>query len=88
MFITEALAAGIPVVQPRVAAFPEVIEATGGGVLYDIDESGALAEALESLLLDPERARELGRRGYEAVHERFGIDRMAKDFVAVYEALV
>ena len=88
MFITEALAVGVPVVQPRVAAFPEVVEATGGGVLYDADEPGALASALESLLLDPERARELGLRGRDAVFERFGIDKMAKDFVAVYEALV
>ena len=88
MFITEALAEGVPVVQPRVAAFPEVVEATGGGVLYDADEPGALASALESLLLDPERAREPGLRGRDAVFERFGIDKMAKDFVAVYEALV
>ncbi len=88
MFITEALAEGVPVVQPRVAAFPEVIEATGGGVLYDANEPGALASALESLLLDPARARELGRRGHDAVFERFGIDRMAEDFVAVYEAIV
>ena len=88
MFITEALAEGVPVVQPRVAAFPEVVEATGGGVLYDPNEPGALVSALESLLLDPDRARELGRRGHDAVFEKFGIDRMAKDFAAVYEAIV
>lgn len=88
MFITEALAEGVPVVQPRVAAFPEVVEATGGGVLYDPNEPGALVSALESLLLDPVRAQELGRRGHDAVFEKFGIDRMAKDFASVYEAIV
>ena len=88
MFITEALAEGVPVVQPRVAAFPEVVEATGGGVLYDPGDPGALASALESLLLDPARAQELGRRGHKAVYEHFGIDRMAQDFIAVYEGLL
>lgn len=88
MFITEALAEGVPVVQPRVAAFPEVVEATGGGVLYNADEPGALASALESLLLDPDRARDLGRRGHDAVFENFGIDKMAEGFAAVYEAMV
>ena len=88
MFITEALAAGVPVVQPNVGGFPEVVEATGGGIIYDVDEPEALAAALEALLLDPDRARELGRRGHDAVFDRFGIDRMAEDFAAVYEALV
>ena len=88
MFIAEALAAGVPVVQPNVAGFPEVLEATGGGVLYDPKTPGALVKALESLLLDPERARTLGTKGREAVFERFGIDRMAEGFAAVYEKLV
>jgi glycosyltransferase involved in cell wall biosynthesis len=35
LYVIEAMAAGVPVVLPRTAAFPEIIEATGGGVLYD-----------------------------------------------------
>ncbi len=87
MFMLEAMAAGVPVVQPALGAYPEVIEATGGGVLYDPDEPGALAAALETLLLDPARVRELGQRGREAVFAHFGIDRMAADFAKVYESL-
>ena len=33
LYLIEAMAAGIPAVQPRLGAFPELIEATGGGVL-------------------------------------------------------
>lgn len=88
MFITEALAAGVPVVQPNAGAFPEVVEATGGGIIYDAAKPEALAVALESILLDAERAREIGRRGRTAVFERFGIDRMAEDIAALYESLV
>ena len=88
MFLLEAMAAGVPVVQPNVGAFPEVIEATGGGLIYDRERPGALAETLEALLLDPAQMRELGQRGREAVFARFGIDRMAADFVNVYESLI
>ena len=88
MFMLEAMAAGVPVVQPNAGAFPEVIGATGGGIIYDSDKPGALADALETLLLDPAKVRELGERGREAVFARFGIERMAADFVNVYESLM
>jgi len=82
--LVEAMACGVPVVQPRVGAYPEIIEATGGGILYDPDSSGGLVEALRSLLRDPEHAQALGRRGRAAVLERFAIDRVARDMLNVY----
>ena len=83
LYVIEALAAGVPVVQPRVAAFPELIEATAGGVLCAPDDPEALAEAIEGLLLDPARARALGEAGQRAVFERFNARAMAR---AVAEA--
>lgn len=88
MFLLEAMAAGVPVVQPNLGAYPEVIEATGGGLIYEPGAPDALAEALQALLLDPARARELGRRGREAVFANFGIGRMAADFADVYQSLM
>src|SRR5206468_12273051 len=61
LYVVEALASGVPVVQPRAASFPELIEATGGGVLYEPGEVKALADAVEGLLADPEKLRALGR---------------------------
>jgi glycosyltransferase involved in cell wall biosynthesis len=88
MFITEALAAGVPVVQPNVGGFPEVVEATGGGIVYDAADPDALAKNLEALLLDPDRARALGEHGRQVVFERYGIDRMATAFAVVCESMV
>jgi glycosyltransferase involved in cell wall biosynthesis len=84
LYVIEAMAAGVPVVQPRVAAFPELIEATGGGLLCAADDPQALAEAIEELLLDPARARALGEAGRRAVIERFSAEAMARAMAQVY----
>jgi glycosyltransferase involved in cell wall biosynthesis len=84
LYLVEALAAGVPVVQPRWAAFPELLEATGGGVLCEPESPAALAEAIESLLLDPPRAKALGKNGQEAVHKKFTVDRMAQETLRVF----
>jgi glycosyltransferase involved in cell wall biosynthesis len=87
LYVLEALASGVPVVEPRCAAFPEVLEMTGGGLLCEPDDPGDLASKLASLVTDPDRARALGRQGREAVHARFGADRMAKDVAEVLASL-
>jgi glycosyltransferase involved in cell wall biosynthesis len=88
LYVLEALAAGVPVVQPRHAAFPELMEATGGGVLWEPDKAETLSAALENLLLDPDHVRSLGERGRRAVIERFGVDRMAREVAGVCEAVL
>ncbi|MBN2307878.1 MAG: glycosyltransferase family 4 protein [Candidatus Hydrogenedentes bacterium] len=86
-FIIEALAFGVPVVQPAAGAFPEILEATGGGLLYDPGEVDGLAAALDALLSDPARAQELGRRGREAVAREYGVDKASERVWAVYKAV-
>lgn len=83
LYLIEALAAGVPVVQPRHAAFPELVEATGGGVIAEAN-AASLAGAIETLLRDPARLNALRESGQRAVMERFTVDQMAK---GVEEAL-
>lgn len=87
-FVLEALAAGVPVVEPDHGAFPELIAATGGGLLVDPGSPPALAAALRRLADDPALARDLGRRGRAAVAERHGATAMAEATVAVYRRLL
>lgn len=87
LYLIEALAAGVPVVQPRHAAFPELVEATGGGVIAEAN-AAALAAAIEALLLDPARLRTLGEAGRRAVGERFTVDRMAAEVAQAAGSLV
>jgi glycosyltransferase involved in cell wall biosynthesis len=87
LYLIEALAAGVPVVQPRHAAFPELVEATGGGLLYEPGNVRAHAAAIESLLLDPARAREMGRNGRRVALQRFGMEQVAADTLTVFERI-
>jgi glycosyltransferase involved in cell wall biosynthesis len=84
LYVLEALANGVPVVQPRHGSFPELVEMTGGGLLVAPEDPADLAWGLKKLLDDRAEADELGRRGRAKVHERFHADRMAEDTVAVY----
>ena len=84
LFILEAGACGVPVVQPDAGAFREVVEMTGGGIVYDPGRPAALVESLRDLLVNPERCRELGRQARAAVSEQFSSDAMARNMEAVF----
>lgn len=86
LYVVEALAAGVPVVQPRVAAFPELVAATGGGKLCAPGDVESLADTLESLLLDLPGAAALGATGQRAVFARFSAAQMARNMAAAFAA--
>jgi len=83
--VLEAMASGVPVVQPRHGAFPEMIERMGGGLLVSSDSIESLAEGLWQLWVDRELRDKLGRAAVVGVRTHYGINRMARDTVAVFE---
>jgi len=88
LYIIESIASGVPVVQPRHAAFPELIGLTGGGILCEPDNLKALADALENLLLDGELREHLITQGMTRVRHEFSAVRMAEKFETVLNSLV
>ena len=87
IFLFEAMASGVPVVQPRRGAFPEIIESTGGGLLVEADNPDALADGLLTLWRNPDRAAALGAAGAEGVRQHYSVGRMAEAAEAVYTEL-
>ena len=81
LYVLEALAAGVPVVLPDDGAFPELVETTKGGVIYEPNDSSALAHALERLISQPNEAHAMGLRGHEIVGERFSNKRLVTELV-------
>ncbi len=84
----ESLAAGVPVVQPNVGCYPEFVNATQGGLIYEPNTGTALAKAMASLLEDPDRMRRMGQQGRDAVMAGYSIDDMVKNMLKLYESLV
>lgn len=83
LYVLEAWANGVPVAQPRHGSFPELIEATGGGVIVEPGDPAALADKLAELLHSPDRRAEMGRRGADGVTKKFTNAVMAERTVAV-----
>ena len=86
-YLLEAAARGVPVVQPKLGSYPELMEALGGGVLYEPNDADTLARAIGELLENPDRRAELGRRGRESVVRSFSLAGMAKRLVEVYSTV-
>jgi glycosyltransferase involved in cell wall biosynthesis len=83
IYIMEALANGVPVVQPRHGAFPELIEAMGGGILVEPNDPAALAIGLQFLLKHVELRRRAIEQGGKIVRTRFTAQTMAEETAAV-----
>ncbi|MCC9643054.1 glycosyltransferase family 4 protein [Rhodopirellula sp. JC740] len=78
LFLLEAMACGVPVVQPDHGAFSELVRSTGGGVLFHPEDTEALVHQLIELRNDPDRRASLGETGRQSVHQRHHIESAAE----------
>ncbi|NPD45853.1 MULTISPECIES: glycosyltransferase family 4 protein [unclassified Lentimicrobium] len=84
----ESMAAGIPLVQPALGAFPEIIKQTGGGVVYSPNTVEALVAKWKEVLSNPEGIERMSEMGSQAVREKYAIDPVSEQVLKIYESLV
>jgi len=82
--LLEAMASGVPVVEPRRGALEEIVERTGGGLLVPPDDPDALADALCRMVCDRQLREELGRRGRAGVRQHYSIEGSTDRLLAVF----
>jgi glycosyltransferase involved in cell wall biosynthesis len=87
-YALEAWAAGTPAVLPAHGAFPEMMEDTGGGLLFEPDNLQALADSLKQLIQDPNLAAQAGQRAQQIVHQRYNADIMARRTIEWYNQVM
>ena len=82
--VMEYMEAARPVVATRVGGVPDLIDDGVHGLLVEPQDPAAFAAAVAQLLRDPERAREMGRRGQERRRAEFDIDVMVRRLEELY----
>ena len=85
--ILEAMATSRPVVSTRLAAIPEIVRDGESGLLVSPGDVEQLADALESLLRDPQLRARVGAAGRHNVEEKFDVDKTAAQLLEHIEAV-
>ncbi len=86
--LLEALACGVPLVQPRRGGFTEIVEKTGGGLLVKPDDPQALAEGILKIYRNKQLAAELSANGFRGVREHYTSAHMADKLLQAYESVL
>ncbi len=86
MALLEGMASGLPVVATRAGAVPEIVVAGETGLLVDVNDPAALADAMERLVTHPELREQFGTAGKQRVLDQFSAQRMASEYLEVYQA--
>jgi glycosyltransferase involved in cell wall biosynthesis len=86
--LMEAAAAGLPIVTADVSGADDAVRDGETGRIVPVGDRGALGAAIEELLADPERAREMGRRGRNLMREVAARHASPRRQIEIWEDLV
>jgi glycosyltransferase involved in cell wall biosynthesis len=84
LFVLEAMAAGVPFVEPRHGAFGEMADRTRGGILVEPHNPESLAAGLLRVIRDHDLRAELAGNAYRGVREHYGVEQMASQTAAIF----
>ncbi|MGE9268858.1 MAG: glycosyltransferase family 4 protein [Verrucomicrobiales bacterium] len=86
LYLVEAMAAGLPLVQPRAAAFTEILAQSQAGRLHEPGEARDLARVWQELLGDRQALVEVGRKARQAAEGAFGLEAVAQRYLELFQA--
>ena len=85
LVLLEAMACGKAVVATDVMSIPEIVQQGKSGLLVPAQDVSALAEALDTLIANPELRDQLGKAGFQRLKREFTVERMVRKTVEVYQ---
>ncbi|MCS4150741.1 glycosyltransferase family 4 protein [Salinibacter ruber] len=83
--LTEAAAAGRPLVATDVAGCQEIVQDGENGFLVPPGDSSSLAQALRSLIESPDDRRRMGTRSRKIAENKFSDEKVIEETLSVYE---
>jgi len=88
LYLPELMSAGIPVVQPALGAFPEIVALSGGGTVYEPNTPEALAGAWAKMLANADELSRYSQQARAGVESHFNIYVHTREMIELYESLV
>lgn len=88
LYLLESMASGVPVVQPNLGAFAEIVNKSKGGIIYENNTAEELALTLKSLLSNEDKLQELSATGRKGVEKEFNIYTQADHLIRIYSQLM
>ncbi|MGJ3241068.1 MAG: glycosyltransferase family 4 protein [Anaerolineae bacterium] len=87
LVVVEAMAAGLPVVASRVGGIPDVVEEGYNGYTFEVGDTQAIIEAVESISVTRQRMAQMGRNG-RTFAETQTWDHMMDEVIGHYQRLI
>lgn len=88
IYLLESMASGVPVVQPALGAFPEIVKRSGGGTTFAPNSPSALADALRIMLSDREQLDRYALEGRQGVETHFHVSGQVEMMLEVYDRAI
>ncbi len=88
LYLVEAMASGVPVVQPALGAFPEIVGTAGGGIIYPDNTPQNLARSLEEILGDRELLKQKSLDARRGAEDHFNIGRQTGKMIDAYRTIL
>ncbi len=85
LYALEAMANGVPTVLPAHGAFPQMIAAAGGGLLFDPQKPSELTAVLARLIDEPETRAALASAAYSGVRNAYSLAAMTDETLRIFQ---
>ncbi len=88
IYLTEAMAAGIPILQPALGAFPEIVKKSGGGMVFADNDPEHLVNAFIKVFSDQEQLKQMSHKARESVEKKFNIHALSEEMISTYHQVI
>jgi glycosyltransferase involved in cell wall biosynthesis len=88
IYLPELMASGIPIIQPDLGAFPEIVNQSGGGTVYSPNTPEILAKNWAGVLCNEKLMSEWSLQARKGVEQHFDIHVHTGKIIEVYEKLI
>lgn len=86
--VLEAMAVGLPIIATNVGGIPGIIANQHSGILIPPNNPDAMAEALQELLANPDKAAQLGQNASARIKNEFSAQYMAENVQCMYDEML